>query len=695
MKDIFDGTNPISIMDEENYQQNTLSAPPVQNGFEERMPLPQNPESSLGTNSSEQKDIFEGTNPISIMDDNEPSSTPQNSPQNGMSPTGIPSQETNGTTTPPQNETGILNNMINLAKALPASVGANVDLLGMLYNLLAESQNLNTEQEMNMSFGADKLSPEQKQNYLESTKVPTVGSLEQTIEEGLGAEHTPAYEGTKFAASLAGPGGVAKLLKKAAPTTAKALSSIGSLRPADIAAAGAAGATMEATKDKVGELGSLGLGLGAGIGTQAAGSIAPGIMQPRKAIRNLLAKQAAKKFKSEIYEAAKDINVPLPLVALTDSKMIKFLNENISKYPVFGERIKDAFQETTNAFQKGMGELLDSVGPLKNDQVKGQISKLYEKAREALPEDAMINTNKIVDRIKEIKEEFKALSLSEDTKKLFTKMEEIENGLSIKSSFGNFSPPIPVKLILNQKAEINRMLKDTDQGVKLMFNHLNDAFRETLEDYGKINPEWSNTYKKAEKYYATYAKRKKIDQTLEGKLNNPISEEVNYPSFIKSLKTGPKKEILEKSFGKENYPTVEKFINVARSMHKGSQSVNTSASATINSVFAFGASVGATIITMSPTLFAANMATLKGISSVSKLLVDKDFVELISKFAKEPTTTTAEHIEEFVKKRSGVSLQTLNHKMNSLLNKKEEKPTVQHLKDVLKNRKENKSSDSK
>jgi hypothetical protein len=684
---VFDGTTPLRIIKPGEMRQNgnPQGMSPSQNRIEMRSAPPmnqdevgghlQNSESSQLSNNPPRKSVFDGTTPLRIIKPQQLPSTPQNISQPRMSTGGVPPQDMNGgSSSSPQNEKGILDNMINLAKALPASLGSNVDLLGMLYNLAAKSQNFNTEQEMNTSPLSDRLSDQHKKDYLKTTEIPTVGSLEQKIEQGLGAEHTPAYEGIKFAASLAGPGGVAKALKNTAPRAAKGLGAIGSLKKTDLAAAGAAGATIEATKDKVGELGSLGLGLGAGLGTQFAKNIAHGISHPRQGTRNIMAKMSAKKFKNEIYEAAKDINVPLPLAAVTDSKMIKFLNENISKYPFFGERIHEAFKESSNAFQNSMNELLETVGPAHGlGNAEAKYGNLYQKASQALPENAVTNVKKITDKMDELKKQVKSLIYGPNTEKLLEIIGKLEKSTSIKSQFGDFSPPVPMDLLVGTKRELNSRWDIDNKGTRKLIKSLNNSVLDVIKDYGKINPEWYKIYDKAERAYEKYAKRLTIDEAFEGKLINPITEQVNYPSLIKTLTSGKKKKILQKAFGEESYKNVEKFIDVARSLHEGKQLVNPSGTASQIAVYQFLASVPMALVS-APTVVAGNVITLKGMHTASKLLVDKEFVELVSKFSKDPGKSVADNIEEFVKTKSGMSLQTLNHKINSLIHKPEEKP---------------------
>ena len=578
----------------------------------------------------------------------------------------------------------------SLGKGLISGLGGGaIDTASLAYNVPAAIHNMQRETERQK----EELSPEQRQRLQQIPSIPNplevasnvlfpgeasyIPSAQEGIEKGIdklsgGYTKTPdsikpLYEGVKFSGSLGGIGTLGKLAGKlGSKGLEKAAKVLGATKPSELAGAAATGTTIEATKDKLGDVGSLGAGLVAGIGTQFGGSLLK-----RGALKNIAVKQLSKKFRNEIYEAAKDINVPIPLAAVTDSKMVKFVNENISKYPYFGEKIHKAFQESSDAFQKSMENLLDSVGPSKSVEAKSNIKNLYKKAEEALPKNAVISSEKILNKIDEIRENFKSLAYDPESKGLLDFLEAIEKSTSIKSEYGRFSPPLPVSLVTNTKKNINRIAKGADEGIKAIFGDLNSALSETLQDYGKINPEWYGLLKKADKLFERYAKRKHVDKAFDGKLYNPVTEEVNYPSLIKTLMSGSKKETLQKTFG-DNYENVEKFILAARGIQEGKRAVNPSGTASQAALYSFFGSVPYFLAT-NPYALIGHAATVGVVKKISDLLIDKEFIDLISKYSKDPTKTLEESINNFVKEKSGFSIQTLNHKINKIIHNNKDK----------------------
>jgi hypothetical protein len=582
--------------------------------------------------------------------------------------------ESNGANVQQENSSGVLDQMINLAKALPASVGSTVDLLGSLYNLAAKAHNVNPGGMENP------LAPPMSEEEKERLQVPYVGSLEHKIEEGLGVKKTPSYEALKFASSLALPGGAAKLTAKGAPAISKTLGAIGSTKPIDLGAAAAAGGTIEATKDSLGQLGATGLGLGAGIGTQLGAGLLKGAVKdinPSKLLTSEYSTELAKplaravvktgivnpkNFKREIFEAAKDSDIPIPIAAVTDSRLIKYLNDNIIKFPYFGDRLKSAFQESNTKFQQSMENLLDAVGPASNPEIKSNINTMYNDLRDSLPKNAMVKPDKLLTKIDDLKDKFKAFAYSEDTKRLLSLMDDIESGIKIKSKFGNITPPVPLDLLLNQKAEINRMLNSTDEGVKLMFRNLNSGIKDTIQEYGQINPEWIKKFNDTEKYYSKFAKRKELDKRLENKVWEPKSinnEEVNYGGLLKELKNTKNQNLLEKNFGEEGYKNLNKLVKVAEGLNESKKSLNPSGTAVIGTVTAFMAGLAKGAISV-PAAF-ANLGTLE---VIGRALSSNEFTKLVAKYASDPKPKLADRLKDILEKRSGMSIQAIMKTLN-------------------------------
>jgi hypothetical protein len=192
---------------------------------------------------------------------------------------------------------------------------------------------------------------------------------------------------------------------------------------------------------------------------------------------------------------------------------------------------------------------------------------------------------------------------------------------------------------------------DTDS---LGFLHaLKDGVNQTLEAYGETNPKFLKTLKRADERFARTAKREALDDVLAGKIVDPKTGEVSYNSLLGILNDRKQQKFLKKQLGAANYKKLEDFINVAKAMESVKRNnPNPSGSATMGSVMGL-------ITSLALGNFTLPAKVIGGGAVATTLLTSKRFLNLATKFVKEPTEPLAKQLETIVKENTGMTIQAL------------------------------------
>jgi len=631
------------------------------------------------------KDIFEGLDPVFLPNEgNIPKETqPESSPEDILKAKGIPqivsAAYDNFSKLPDDSKKQLFNDIVRVAIKGPLGGASSVVDFFSTLPLNASKAIYNT------------LAPE-------DAKVPYLKSFEQKSDEfvdylankaGLDTSGTgPVTEGVKLATGVLTGGGLGKALTSL-PKAASSL--LGSTNPQVLVGAAGTGAGMEIAKEQgAGTLGQLGSGIVSG----ALAESLPFVLN-KKSWANGIEKALIKGFgldkknlKLDALESADKLGIELPAAAATDSVVTAFANQAISKLPWVGNKLRDKVNQTSEQFQKAWDNMLNSIAPKIDHELSKEAKSIYKVPNNLLKnsEDS-VSPELILNKIKETREFLKSPIKSDPTKKLSSYMNELEESLlpqkmeinkqDLPKNFQNFptnvqekilkelsssinAPYISVQEVLRSKIELNKIMRDrnlfdrTDTDTLGFLNGIKSSIDETLAEYGKTNPKWWNAFKKADKEYASLAKRENLEQEFAGKIINPTTQEVSYTPLVKMLEDPSQQKFLKNNLGEANYKKLDDFINVARSMDNAKRNILNPSSTAL---------VGGAMSLIQGLVFGTNIfpAILTSLSAygTSKFLTDKRFLNVAMDFAKKPSETLAQRLDKIVKDRTGVGIQSL------------------------------------
>jgi hypothetical protein len=523
----------------------------------------------------------------------------------------------------------------------------------------------------------------------ERAELPLIPSVTEAIDKGIdqatdGYTRTPEQEkwfqeGIKFATAIASGGGLASLAGKAGYKGAGTLlKSAGSTKPSVIAGAGASGAAMQkAEESHISTPGAIGAGIGAGLATEMALKA----LNPKAIARRATTLTGFGRGNLNVpaIDAARNLAIDLPGVAATKGVAPAFAHQTMSRFPYFGDKLREKIQTASKQYQKAWDDMLDSVGTPKTEEVSKTIDRGYDLMRNAIPEGAAVISTPILEAIAEVKAKLKTAVHSDPTKKLFSIMREFKKALALPKpalpdEFEKLPPtiqekilaaipqganPVSVKELVRQKVELNKIMKDRNifdrhDTDSLGFLHaLRNGVNQTLEQYGATNPKFMKALKRADERFAQTARREALDDILAGKIVDPKTGEVSYNSLLGILNDRKQQKFLKNQLGSANYKKLEDFVNVAKAMESVKRNnPNPSGSATMGSVMGL-------ITSLALGNFTLPAKVIGGGAVATTLLTSKRFLNLATKFAKEPTEPLAKQIANIVKENTGMSIQSL------------------------------------
>lgn len=568
--------------------------------------------------------------------------------------------------------------------ALAGGVGGLADTMTAPYNLGAAAHNFQRENvDQDVLNAAARFNPDMP-NVPYDVELPLIPSATEALDRGLdsitdGYTRTPEgqkwlNEGVKFGASLAAPGGLA------AKTGLKGLGALGTLRPAGLAGAFAAGATGEKLRDEgAGAGASFGGSLAAGLGTELLGG---GIKNLGKGATKL-AGFGKRNLNLDAIESAQRLNIDVPHPAFTSGKAANLATQVIGKAPILGDKLKDKFTQASKEYKHAFENLLEDVGPQKTEDIASEIAQKYTRMNDAIPQKDTVLASDLLKTIQELETTLDSTFQAAPTKALLDvaqkiKSQIVENVLPLPEGFEKMAPevqekvreaihaqtqlkPVSVKKLVRQKAELNKYMKDrnlfdrTDGDTLNLLKRIQSATDRELEHYGTTqNEPFLNAWKDANESYARTAKRESLDDFLSAKLKPDSKEEVAYGSLANLLERKESQKMLKNNLGSQNYQKLQDFVNVARAMQAlNKNNPNPSGSATVG--FLLG-------LAYTP-LRAIKGATLG--YGAYQLLTSKRFLNLAIKYAKEPSQSVEKQLSQVVQERTGVTLQLLIKEMNS------------------------------
>ena len=577
-------------------------------------------------------------------------------------------------------------------KSAIAGVGGGVvDAATAVYNIPAALSNATEGLRQGNPFEVDPISgmpiqkPEGKQDHL-----PLIPSATDAIDEGIdhatgGYTRTPEQEkwfqeGIKFASAVATGGGLGALAGKAGRKGAEtALKAVGSLRSSSIVGAGASGAAMQKAQERnISTPGSIGAGMGAGLAAEAAMNV----LNPKNIARRATAVTGFGRNNLNIpaIDSAKHLNIDLPGIAATKGVTPAFAHQMTGKFPYFGDKLKEKIKVASEQYQKAWNDMLDGVGVPKTGEVSKNIDRSYDLMRSAIPEGAAATPAPILEAIANVEGKLKTTVHSEPTKKLFSVMGEFKKAFQpalpegfeklpqnirgkILEALENDATPVPVKELVRQKVELNKIMKDRnifdrhDTDSLAFLHELRDGVNKTLENYGATNPKFMKTLKRADERFAKTARREALDDVFAGKIVDPKTGEVSYNSLLSVLNDRKQQKFLRNNLGQTNYKKLEDFVNVAKAMESVKRNnPNPSGSASM------GAAIGL-VVSLCHGNLKIPAITIGGGTVATTLLTSKKFLNKATQFAKEPTEPLAKQLAAIVKENTGMTIQAIQKGM--------------------------------
>ena len=579
------------------------------------------------------------------------------------------------------------------------AVGGLADTLTMPYNLLATAHNTQRQaidpeiRRIGAAFNPD--APDMPYDV----DLPMIPSATEAIDKGIDRmtggytttpeSQKPFHEGIKLAASVAMPGGLGKAATNlGAKTLGSAFNAIGSLKPSALAGAGAAGAATEAAQ-QAGHSGSRSLGEGLGAGLLA--DLAVRKLSPESLKRGVVSLSGLGKGNLNVkgVEAAERLGIDIPNIGFTDSKAANLAAQLVGKTPFVGDMLKKKFENSSQQYKTKFEEMLDRVGSPKTDEVSREISRKYDLMRESLPEADTIQPKIVYNTIKKIEKDVESTIYGKATTTLLDKMQLIKDQIvgkvsSLPEGFEKMSPeiqakirefvssqtqlkPISVKKLVNQKEELNAIMKEKDLfdsssgGTMKLLKAIQNATNKDLKAYGESkNPKFLERLNDANATFAKTARREKLDDLLSDKLKLGSDDEVAYQSLVTLLEKRKNQKMLKNNLGSE-HKKLEDFLLATKSLAAmNKNNPNPSSSSTVGAVLA---AFGAFLYAPATAIPNAIKATI-GVTGAYQLLTNKRFLNLATRYAKEPTPALSNQISNIFQQETGMSIQTANKIMH-------------------------------
>lgn len=365
----------------------------------------------------------------------------------------------------------------------------------------------------------------------------------------------------------------------------------------------------------------------------------------------------------EAAQAARDLGIDLPAAALTNSKLTGLADQFVGKTPFFGEKLGKKYANAEKQTKDVLENIYEEVGPKKTPEIQAQIAELYDMRAKSLPPEAMVKPTHLEKAIDNIK--INTAILSPEEKSLLQNLETIKNEIKPESNlitkFGKIKMPLQdfsVDRLVGTKKSLNNMIKwDTDEGIKNQLRKVQKAVAKDIEEYGKTNPEWYQSFKEADDLFSKVAKREKLETQLGGSIN-PSTEDLGYAALSKRIHAPKQLESIKKQVSPEILAKIEKLGTIAQSMAVKNRGIpNPSGTAITSAITGF---LG--------TLYTPQtIAAVIGTAGATKLLTDKKFLDLALKFAENPNKSnalTSMALNKRIKDITGYSPTILNREMN-------------------------------
>ncbi len=214
--------------------------------------------------------------------------------------------------------------------------------------------------------------------------------------------------------------------------------------------------------------------------------------------------------------------------------------------------------------------------------------------------------------------------------------------------------PLPVEMLVGTKRSLNNIIKwDKDEGTKNLLRSVQQATLKDIEAYGQTNVIWQKTFDAAERQFEKVAKRETLEKLLAGKIEDPITKEVAYIPLAKLLNERKYAKQLNQALGEQKFKKLRDFTMVAEAMAVAQKNTPNP------SGFAIVGSVAALVTSIVVGDFTTPLKVIGGGAVLTELLTNKRFLNLATKFAKQPNEPLAKTLSVLVKEHTGMTSQAL------------------------------------
>jgi len=429
----------------------------------------------------------------------------------------------------------------------------------------------------------------------------------------------------------------------------------GSANPWHIAGAGAAGGVMSKSQDS--DDGTLKT-IGKGVGTQAAVNAIPAILTKGGFALSGLGKNS---LKLDTAKAGKELGMDLPKAVVTNNGLTGLADQFLNKMPLSGNIMQKRYGKIGEKVLQELDNAYESVISAKDlSGIEQKISRMYDSAKNSLPNNAQTVPTNTVNAISEIRDELKAFSNSGDYKKLLSHINEIEKHIA---PHGIKNIPTEVKMLVNQKENTGNLIYGDIKTPKGRFfsQHLDRAIKDDLATYGQSNSEWYKYFSGADKLYSKKETRKSLEKLLGSKAESATHGELTYGSLSKVLNTPETKDQLRELVKPEIFTRLEKLGNVTQAMASKNKSIpNPSGTAvTQAAINVLGGLTGFGVTKYGFVEPTTAVSSLIGGAAVAHLLTDKKTLDLAIKLAEKPTEKAAIAFNRRMKEITGYTPVTL------------------------------------
>jgi len=297
-------------------------------------------------------------------------------------------------------------------------------------------------------------------------------------------------------------------------------------------------------------IGTFGALLPGGIEYLAKGA-AKAVTSPKQALAGTVAKLAkAPEIKKQLIQDARKAGVQLDLGSLTDSGVVKFVQNQIAQSPLVGDALeafkKDLSQQVINEYKSITGSIGEAnfqnnyqAGEAVQNAIKANqqssldsARKLYENARKT-GENAIVSTGEIKNVVEKIKNSLTPGSIkSPEQSKVIDTLEKLHEGL--------WKGVSPVKSLINNKIALNDIIDyEIQGGSKQLLKRVVKTIDDTLTQYGKQNPSFGKEWKSANQEFAQHAKTYRntnISNVLKTQDPATIFNKMNTTAGIRDIK---------------------------------------------------------------------------------------------------------------------------------------------------------------